>query len=98
MLKLDTDSILWCQERLDAAGADAVVIVSMYKDGFEGTTNELGILLHLGNESLEIPLTYYTSEPSYNTFVAYSWLIDDYVKYMKSMGIPVRRVLADFEQ
>jgi hypothetical protein len=95
MVEIEIDAIIWCRERINRELADKV-LVSMYRDG-SGGSFELGVALHIDSDSLSIPLTYFTSELSDESYQAYSWLIDDYVKYLVEQGIPARRLLADFE-
>ena len=80
-----------------AAQKDEPLIVSMYRNGGERTTTELGVVMQIGSDVLQIPLTYFTSHPSYNTCRAYSWLVDDYVNYLVDHGLPAEREMADFE-
>jgi hypothetical protein len=95
MVELELDALTWCQERIQRQLADKV-LVSMYRDGTGGSF-ELGVALHIDTDSLSVPLTYFTSELSDEAYQAYSWLIDDYVRFLVEQGIPARRLMADFE-
>ncbi len=96
MVEIDTDALEWCREHI--AGQDAPkIIVSMYKDGLDTGSFELGVALHSETDSFTIPLTYFTSELTTESYRAYSWLIDDYIQFLLHHGIPARRVMADFE-
>ena len=96
MVEINTDALEWCREQI-AAHASPTIVVSMYKDGLDSGSFELGVALHAETDSFTIPLTYFTSELTREAYRAYSWLIDDYLQFLLHHNIPARRVMADFE-
>jgi hypothetical protein len=96
MIELDTDIVSWCRQQV-ASGAE-VLMLSMYCEGSAGGTSELGLVVVGPNDVMQVPLTYFTSLPGAHTCKTYSWLIDDYTKYLSAQSLPVRRVLSEIEK
>jgi hypothetical protein len=96
MIEIDTDILGWCKQQV-ASGAQTLML-SMYREGAESGTSELGIVIVAPNDVMQVPLTFFTSLPDPHTCKAYSWLIDDYARYLNSQSLPVQRVQSDFEK